>query len=124
MNTFEVALSDAGGGKVKCALPGGKSIALDAVSGSVTSGKAVFGIRPEHMDLAPDGELGGKITLSEKLGSETMVHVDIGAGVPIIVKADGLTGVKMGDSCSIKLNPAACHLFTSDGALIRNGSLL
>ncbi len=77
-----------------CTLPGGKSMMLDNASGA-GGGSAVFGIRPEHMELASEGELSGRITLVEKLGSETMVHADIGAEAPIIVKADGLTGAKI-----------------------------
>jgi multiple sugar transport system ATP-binding protein len=123
MNTFDVALK-AEGGTMTASLPGGKSITLPVPAGAVKADRGFFGIRPEHMDIADAGELSGTVTLSEQLGSETMLHVDIGAGAPVIVKADGLNQMKHGAKVSLKLNPAACHLFSSDGALIRNGSLL
>jgi multiple sugar transport system ATP-binding protein len=122
MNVFEVGLTSANG-KATVALPGGKTVTLDTPGGAAGP-KAIFGIRPEHMDVSPDGEISGTVTLAEKLGAETMLHVDIGVGAPIIVKADGLTALKHGDPTRLKLKPAACHLFTTDGAVIRNGSLL
>ncbi len=121
MNTFAVELSDAGGGHVSCALPGGASIQLDG--SSLRTGKATFGIRPEHLDVAPEGELKGKAVLCERLGSETMLHVDIGLSRPIIVKADGLTDVQEGDGVGLQLNPKACHLFGPDDRRVRSGSL-
>jgi multiple sugar transport system ATP-binding protein len=123
MNVFDVEGAPSGGG-VQVKLPGGKTVELTLPAGAAASGRMVFGIRPEHMDIAAEGELSGKVTLVEKLGSETMVHADIGASAPVIVKADGLTGLKIGDSCGLKLNARACHLFSTDGALIRSGSLL
>jgi multiple sugar transport system ATP-binding protein len=121
MNIFDVDVS-AAGAALRATLPGGKSIELPGSASH--SGKAVFGVRPEHLEVSASGEISGKVTLAEHLGSETMVHMDIGAGMPIIVKADGLSGLKLGDTAQLKLNPAACHLFTPEGALIRNGSLL
>ncbi|MEO1238244.1 MAG: ABC transporter ATP-binding protein [Pseudomonadota bacterium] len=121
MNTFAVDLSDAGGGQVSCALPGGASIKLDG--SSLRTGKATFGIRPEHLEVAPEGELNGKAVLCERLGSETLLHVDIGLSHPIVVKADGLTDVQESDRVGLKLNPKACHLFGPDDRRVRSGSL-
>jgi multiple sugar transport system ATP-binding protein len=124
MNVFECGLSDAGANKVTCTLPGGSTMVLDVPAGAAKPAKATFGTRPEHMEIADKGDLGGTVVLAEKLGSETMVYVDIGASANVIVKAGGLTMLKPGEKVAIKLNPAACHLFTPEGALIRNGSLL
>ncbi len=121
MNTFSVNLCDAGDGNVSCMLPGGSSIQLDG--SSLRTGKATFGIRPEHLDVVADGHLQGKAVLCERLGSETMLHVDIGLADPITVKADGLTNVTEGDAVGLKLNPKACHLFGPDDRRVRSGSL-
>lgn len=121
MNTFAVDLSDAGNGNVSCTLPGGSSIQLDG--SSLTAGKATFGIRPEHLDIVAEGELQGRAALCERLGAETILHVDIGLSDPIIVKADGLMDVKEGDAIGLKLNPKACHLFGPDDRRVRSGSL-
>lgn len=122
MNTFDVDLQPAEEDRVECALPGGSALHL---SGSdLQAGTATLGIRPEHMTVADDGELAGQAVLCERLGSETMLHVDIGLDTPVIVKADGLTGVEEGDDVRVKLEENACHLFGPDGRSVRSGSLL
>jgi multiple sugar transport system ATP-binding protein len=123
MNTFAVD-AVAKGSLMQITLPRGKMIELPVEASLAKSGKVIFGIRPEHMEIGETADLTGKVTLSEKLGSETMIHVDIGVDVPIIVKADGLTMLKIGDTCNLRIKPKACHLFTPEGGLIRNGSLL
>jgi multiple sugar transport system ATP-binding protein len=121
MNTFEVGL-DREGEAIRVALPGGR--VLDLPGAGATSGSGVLGVRPEHIEVAEDGELGGKVVLAEHLGSETICYVDVGASSSVVVKTDGLSRLRNGDQVRLQLNPAACHLFSAEGALIRNGSLL
>lgn len=126
MNTFDVEISPSKakskGGPVVCSLPGGKSITLDKAEEQ--TGPATLGIRPEHLTIDPKGELAGQVILSEQLGAETMLHFEIGLETPIIVKADGLIKVGVGDKCGLKLHDKACHLFSKDGKSIRSGSLI
>lgn len=122
MNTLPVTLSSAESDTVVCALPGGGDISLD--NSTNATGDATLGIRPEHMSVSQSGELKGSAVLCERLGAETMLHIDIGLDAPIIVKADGLTGVDEGDQVAVSLQPEACHLFDAGGRMIRSGSLL
>jgi multiple sugar transport system ATP-binding protein len=122
MNTLDVTLAAGGPGAVAVLLPGGGQLALSVAT--PRTGAAVLGIRPEHITLSPAGPLAGTVRLAEHLGSETMLHVDVGEGQSVIVKADGLTPLKPGDQVRLAPNPAACHLFEPSGGLIRSGSLL
>ncbi len=124
MNTFDVGLSPPEAGMTRVTLPAGTEMRLSVPAGAALPATAVLGIRPEQLDVDRDGNLAGQIRLVERLGSETMLHVDIGVPNPVIVKADGLNPGKLGDSLFLRLNPAACHLFTTGGALLRSGSLL
>jgi ABC-type sugar transport system ATPase subunit len=77
------------------------------------------GIRPEHLQLvAPQENLPtAKVTLIERLGSETYVHVrTIGQNEQgIIVKVEGNTEVAMGQTVALSADTAHLHLFASDG---------
>ncbi|WP_299154902.1 sn-glycerol-3-phosphate ABC transporter ATP-binding protein UgpC [uncultured Tateyamaria sp.] len=122
MNTFAVELSDYGHRKTKVDLPNGGFIVVDG--SERLSGPAVLGVRPEHITIDTKGELKGEVVLSERLGPETMLHVDVGETEPVIVKEDGLNKLSRGDQCALKIEADACHLFASEGQTIRSGSLL
>ena len=55
------------------------------------------GVRPEHLDLSPQGTWNGKVVYSENLGSDSYVYIDIGAEDPIIVRQPGKASYQAGD---------------------------
>ena len=55
------------------------------------------GVRPEHLDLSPQGTWNGKVVYSENLGSDSYVYIDIGAEDPIIVRQPGKATYQAGD---------------------------
>jgi len=58
------------------------------------------GVRPEHIDIAPNGTWNGKVVYSENLGSDSYLYVDIGAEQPIIVRQEGKASYHSGDTLS------------------------
>ena len=101
----------------------GTTIALPGEA--LPSGPVRLGVRPEHLSLG-DGptSFSGRVTLAEHLGSETIVHVDAGQTEAVLVRADGLAGARIGDTVRVRIDPATCHVFDTDGRTLRNGSLI
>jgi multiple sugar transport system ATP-binding protein len=87
-----------------------------------TEGAATIGIRPEHITIATDGNgWSGEIVHSEMLGSDSYIYVEIGAGEPIVVREEGVTGRKAGERIAIVPDAAQIHRFDAQGrALARN----
>lgn len=87
----------------------------------VAVGTAVtVGTRPEHTILTSDGPIGGVADFVEHLGNETLVYVKRPDGSLMIVKADDLAGVRMGDAVSMTPRGDKAHLFGPDGhAMLR-----
>jgi multiple sugar transport system ATP-binding protein len=53
-------------------------------------GAATYGIRPEHIALSHDaGDWTGRVILTERLGSDTFVHVDVEGVGPVNVRVEG-----------------------------------
>ncbi|MBN9058765.1 MAG: sn-glycerol-3-phosphate ABC transporter ATP-binding protein UgpC [Rhizobiales bacterium] len=126
MNLFNVNVTEVTGGSAIVALPGGSTLAIPTRGATVTPGPMTLGVRPEHLTIAP-GETGGipgTVSLSEHLGGETMLYVDVEGAEPTIVKADGLAAQRSGDKVRIIVAPETVHLFDKSGKAIVNGSLI
>jgi ABC-type sugar transport system ATPase subunit len=81
------------------------------------------GVRPEAVALADSGASGaldGTVVQVESLGHETLVHVRLAAGgseAPVrwVVREHGMARRRTGDAVSLRVDPAALHLFAGDG---------
>ena len=79
-------------------------------------GAATFGIRPEHIGIAKrSGAWSGKVFLTEKLGSDTFLHVDVADVGPVNVRAQGTTGYAPGDTVHLAPDDSQIHLFDKQG---------
>ncbi len=116
MNFVEGELTSGGrfeGGEVAVSL---------AFPGVDATGPAALAVRPEDLAIAAPGE--GAIEASiyevEPLGAFTIV--DVSAGERLFkVQAPGQPHFKLGESVSLVLDPARCHLFCGEtGTLIRS----
>ena len=80
-----------------------------------------LGIRPEHALLvqpdAPEALLAGTVRLVERLGNQTLVHLDTGAGA-FTLQGPGHLKVRIGDRAGLALDLAQAHLFGADQAAI------
>jgi len=123
MNTLPVTTLAQEGDGVRLALPGGVPIVLP---GAPAQAGTTLGVRPEHLTLGhgADATLEGRVRLTERLGSETMLYVDLGAETEVVVRTDGLSPVKPGDVVPVGLSRRSCHLFDPEGHAVVNGALL
>ncbi|AQQ05361.1 sugar ABC transporter ATP-binding protein [Roseibium algicola] len=91
---------------------------MNFVSGEAArkSGAATLGIRPEHIGLSRDaGEWQGTVFLTEKLGSDTFVHVDVDGVGAINVRSEGVSNLVHGDTVWLDPDLSRIHRFDEQG---------
>src|SRR5437762_17963 len=69
------------------------------------------GLRPEHLDLAPDGPLALKVELLERLGADTILHGRLGDGVRMTARTAANFAPPLGDTARFAIRPEQIHLF-------------
>jgi len=77
-------------------------------------GPVKLGFRPEHADLAEpasDGSFAGEIYVVEPLGHETLVTIDVGAGL-VNIRQPADFAMPIGSPCAVR--PVARHLHLFD----------
>ena len=91
---------------------------LPANQFSHTGNAHEVGVRPEHLVLTNDpqmGKLRGTIELIEALGNETLVHVNLGNNTLLIVRQYERTTHQLGDAVGIQFDPQHLHYFDANG---------
>ncbi|MEB0058748.1 sn-glycerol-3-phosphate ABC transporter ATP-binding protein UgpC [Variovorax sp. LG9.2] len=100
------------------ALPAGRLTALNGAS----SGKAVLGLRPEHLRVLPAGEQHGiraTVSVVEPLGSDTLVYFNRG-GVRLVARVAPDLPVAPGDTLHFGFDTDKAHLFdATNGEVLR-----
>ena len=82
------------------------------VSSSKAAGDtARLGIRPQHLELDAKGKLVGRVTLVERLGTETIVELMSGNETLFRFASGEDTDVAVGDEARFSFDPARAHLF-------------
>ncbi len=79
----------------------------------VANGGAILGVRPQYLQpVAPsEGMLHGKVALTERLGSETVVDVTLADGEKIIVALPEDRRLGLGEEIGLRFDPRMAHLF-------------
>ncbi|KFL32675.1 ABC transporter ATP-binding protein [Devosia riboflavina] len=116
MNFLPVtALADVGGRVVVTA--GGSTIPTTiATSVAPTVGQGLtFGVRPESLRVAADGEISGTIALVERLGDRTLIHTKLSDGTVIVGDDIGKSTLEAGAPVRLKIDGSAVHLFDAQG---------
>jgi multiple sugar transport system ATP-binding protein len=115
MNFLDIAL-EAEGGQVfmrhngaRLSTPPERQAALSRYAGKTVT----LGVRPEHITLAnPDTPgLGGRIDVTEQLGSELQADVQIGGTSLIVSRIDPESRINPGDNVTLDLHPSRLHFF-------------
>jgi ABC-type sugar transport system ATPase subunit len=71
----------------------------------------LVGVRPEHVEIGA-GALQGTVTLTEPLGRDFLVHLDIGpSSVRSLVPAEQGEHLRTGEEVAITMEPSHLHLF-------------
>ncbi|MEV0464815.1 ABC transporter ATP-binding protein [Nocardia tengchongensis] len=85
---------------------------------SAISTRVIVGIRPERLRITRDiGAIRGQVTMVENLGSEELIHVQVGdtvpgeANRPVVARAPRPAGVRVGEAIGFAVDPADIHLF-------------
>jgi multiple sugar transport system ATP-binding protein len=86
------------------------------------TGELTLGVRPEHLRRAPaEAGIGltGRVRLVEHPGAELHLHLETAAG-PLTLRTTGGKAAAAGDRVRVPILPEACHLFGSDGRVVRS----
>jgi multiple sugar transport system ATP-binding protein len=91
--------------------------ALVPVPSSVTSANVVeIGVRPEALAVVSvGGETDGMVTVVERLGERTLVHVRLKDGTPVTAQDRGISAVEAGHTVRLRFDVSALHYFGEDG---------
>lgn len=102
-------------------LDAGTRVVLPVSGPALSVGDPVtLGIRPEHLDIARDGECRLQVVadVSERLGSDTYCHVRTQAGEALTMRIRGDLASRYGETLDLHLDSAHCHLFDAQGLVI------
>ncbi|MCA8881469.1 MAG: ABC transporter ATP-binding protein [Rhodobacteraceae bacterium] len=78
-------------------------------------GGRTIGIRPEHLTIAADGPLSGKVVHVEELGGDTNVIVDLGKEEKLTVRLFGQHHVSPDSPVSLGYDPQNAFMFDQEG---------
>jgi len=79
---------------------------------------ATIGIRPEHLTVAADGALPCVVRTIEHLGSEALIHAELGGGGKLIARVSENLQVAVGQDIAFNADPECVHRFGADGNVI------
>jgi sn-glycerol 3-phosphate transport system ATP-binding protein len=74
----------------------------------------LVGLRPEHLELAPDGPLAIRVELLERLGADTILHGRLTGDVRIVARTAASFAPPLGDVTRFAIRPEHIHLFDPD----------
>ena len=77
---------------------------------------SALGVRPEHLSLSTsDGTWQGTVAVSEHLGSDTFLHIDVADIGKMTVRAGGEIDLNHGDTVHLTPDPDRLHRFDAGG---------
>jgi multiple sugar transport system ATP-binding protein len=76
--------------------------------------EVLLGIRPEDVDLDPDGIFNGQVVLTEPLGVETVIHIRSGEQT-LVSLMPGLVDYQKEDQVNFNIQSDRLHCFDLDG---------
>jgi multiple sugar transport system ATP-binding protein len=79
--------------------------------------EVLLGIRPEDVQLGPQGKFSGQIVLREPLGVETILHIRSGEQT-LLSLIPGMSDLQLGAEVRFDLSPDKLHWFNTNGQRI------
>ncbi len=113
MNLLPAQIAEAGPAGAVAVLASGARVTVAATAAPGVP--ATLGIRPEGLRLDPAGPVAGTVTLVERLGGLTLLHVMAEGGQALTVQIEGSNATQPHDPVRLAVDPAACHLFDPAG---------
>ena len=114
MNFFDGKLSRIAAEKTRASFAG-EGIEVNDIRLVSTDKKAGIqariGIRPQHLKPDPNGQLVGKVTLVERLGTETIVELVSKKGAPFRFVSGDVSDLSIGDEARFSFDQSLAHLF-------------
>jgi multiple sugar transport system ATP-binding protein len=102
-----------------------------AINGKDIPARVVVGIRPEALEVDPNGTLSGRVERIEYLGSEVIVTLRLAGGPSLRIALDAsLTLPPVGETVGLRFKLGAAHLFDTatgmrlDAELVSRGGAL
>jgi multiple sugar transport system ATP-binding protein len=124
MNVVEAVVASTSGNNAELTLPGNRKLSLPFGGDHLTAGQKIsFGIRPEHIDVAADGDLEMSVDLAEQLGGETYFYATAEGLPQFTIRETGQAGRGRGDAVRISPRRDCVHLFAEDGTAIQHGAV-
>jgi len=114
MNFIRVKVEAVAGGKVQVSSAALDTVEVETRGHAFAAGQeAVLGIRPQYLHPVADdkGKLHGSITLTERLGSETIVEVRLKDGKPLIAALSEDRIYKVGERIGFDFDSDRALLF-------------
>jgi multiple sugar transport system ATP-binding protein len=82
-----------------------------AAANAAGNGEVIYGIRPEHLSVAPDGTgIAATVAVLEPTGSETTVVARLGEDQIVALLRERIAA-HVGDAMPLQVDPANSHLF-------------
>jgi multiple sugar transport system ATP-binding protein len=123
MNVVEASVASVDGRNAELTLPEGRKFQLSFGGDLMKAGQKVsFGIRPEHIDVTPDGDLEMTVDLAEQLGGETYFYATAKGLPQFTIRETGQAIRNRGDAVRIRPRRECIHLFAEDGTAIQHGA--
>jgi multiple sugar transport system ATP-binding protein len=125
MNLLPARIAQVVPGAMVVELNGAIPLKLDVEPGVLCPGDEVtIGIRPEGLCADPSGVLAGIARVVERLGSQSLVHIDLDQGARVIAQMSGRIGIANAERIQLSIDGGCCHVFDTSGrALIRRGHM-
>jgi multiple sugar transport system ATP-binding protein len=107
---------EAGGTGGTVGLSSGQRVSVPVDAGTARRGDTVtLGIRPEGLQIDPGGAIPATVSLVERLGGLTLLHVRADGDQEMTVQIEGSAPVRPHQQIRLAVDPAACHLFDKAG---------
>jgi multiple sugar transport system ATP-binding protein len=118
MNFVEGVVGEISAAGARVRLPSGGVIGVGPIKAA--NGQAVtVGVRPEHLQIAADGPLVGRVRFIERLGAASFAYIDVtGAESEIIAEVAGDVSWRLGEQIAFSVTDGAAHVFDESGAAI------
>ncbi|GGC43823.1 ABC transporter ATP-binding protein [Paraburkholderia caffeinilytica] len=130
MNFLPASVSHVDGSSVTVILNSSQEpVRVGSVARRLEPGQPVtLGVRPEHVSVthtepaSPEktsaAHLTRPVSLIERLGEQSYLHCNDPDGATLLVKVQGNTPVRVGETVRLAIDPASCHLFNQDGLAV------